>query len=133
MSTKNMRTLGVVGSIVGAIILIFGLSNYNNAKDAYKAASWFGETDTSQRWSGYMDNYKIFIIVGAIILAVFLILAIAGIINTTTKSTSGISLPEIQNNVSVSEKVSELKKMLDNNLITQEGFESKRKEIIDKM
>lgn len=133
MSTKNMKTLGIVGAIIGAIILIFGLSKYNYAKSMYKASSWFGETGSSKLWNGDMNNQKIFIIVGAIILVVSVILAITGIINSTAQSASGISLPETQSHVSASEKVSELKKMLDNNLITQEEFESKKKEIIGKM
>lgn len=133
MSTKNMKTLGIVGIIIGAIILIFGLSKYNYAKNMYKASSWFGETGSSKLWNGDMNNYKIFIVVGAIILVVSVILAITGIINSANKNTSDISLPEIQSNISVSERMSELKKMLDDDLITQEEFESKKKEIIDKM
>lgn len=132
MCGKAMRNLGIVGSIIGTIILIFGLSKYKNAKDAYKAASWFGETESSKLWNGYMNNYKIFIIVGAIILVIFLILAIAGMINSNTKDTNTIYLKD-KDNTSISDKVGELKKMLDGNLITQEEFELKKKEIIDKM
>ncbi|MDE7206561.1 MAG: SHOCT domain-containing protein [Lachnospiraceae bacterium] len=133
MDAKSMRNLGIVGSVIGAIIFIWGFVKHSNAKSMYKASSWFGETDSSQIWSGYMQNYKTWIIVGAIIFVVFVILAIAGVINSMGNVANSDTLSKTQSNVPVSEKVKELKIMLENNLITQEEFDAKKKEIMDKM
>ena len=131
MDGKSMRNLGIVGGIIGVAILIFGLSKYNYANTMYKTASWFGENDSSRRWSSYLDNYKIFIIVGAIIFTISFILIIAGLVNSKNKNS--VISNKTSNTASVSEKIGELKKMLDNGLITMEEFESKKKQIIDKM
>lgn len=131
MDAKNMRNLGIVGSAVGMIILLFGISKYNYAKSMYKASSWFGETDSSNIWNGYMSNYKIFIIVGAIILVIFAILAITGIINLRNRDDNSIGLAE--NNITTSQKLSELKQMMNDGLITKEEFDTKKKEIMDRM
>ncbi len=133
MNGKSMRNLGIVGSVIGAIILIFGLVKYNDAKSMYKASSWFGKTDSSQIWSGHMQNYKIYIIIGGIILVVFVIFAIAGVVNSKDKSSNSLTLSDLQRNISVSDKMKELKIMLDNGLISQEEFDTKKKEMIDKM
>lgn len=80
-----------------------------------------------------MQNYKIYIIIGGIILVVFVIFAIAGVVNSKDKSSNSLTLSDLQRNISVSDKMKELKIMLDNGLISQEEFDTKKKEMIDKM
>lgn len=94
----------------------------------------FGSTDSTYRgeaiWLSSMNNYRIVIIVGAIILAVGIILLISGIINLK-KETAKIENVEV--NVSTNGKMMELKAMLDKGLITSDEFEMKKKELLDKM
>ena len=137
MNSKNMGVLGIVGSIASGLVLAFGIYKYNDARSMYKAASWFGSNPSSDLWQGYMENYKICIIVGAIILIISLILLISGIIsNSNDKTSSTVVLesnsPEAEGK-KTSQKIIELKEMFNAGLITEEEFEEKRKDFLDKM
>ena len=78
MNGKNLRIVGFVSSIIGFIITAFGVYKYEEAKGMVKALGQgsvlFGSTDSTYRgeaiWLSSMNNYRIVIIVGAIILAV---------------------------------------------------------------
>lgn len=138
MNGKNLRIVGFVSSIIGFIITAFGVYKYEEAKGMVKALGQgsvlFGSTDSTYRgeaiWLSSMNNYRIVIIVGAIILAVGIILLISGIINLK-KETAKIENVEV--NVSTNGKKMELKAMLDKGLITSDEFEMKKKELLDKM
>ena len=94
MNGKNLRIVGLVSSIIGLIITVFGLYKYDEAKGMVRAlgqgAALFGSTDSTYRseavWLSEMNNYRLVIIVGAIILVVGIILLISGIINLKSKT-----------------------------------------------
>ena len=134
MNGKNLRIVGIVSSIIGFIITAFGVYKYEEAKGMVKALGQgsvlFGSTDSTYRseaiWLSSMNNYRIVIIVGAIIL----VIGIIGIINLKKETTK---VENVEVNVSTNEKMVELKAMLDNGLITSDEFEMKKKELLDKM
>ena len=138
MNGKNLRIVGLVSSIIGLIITVFGVYKYDEAKGMVRAlgqgAALFGSTDSTYRseavWLSEMNNYRLVIIVGAIILVVGIILLISGIINLKSKTEKIINA---ELNVSTNGKMTELKAMLDNGLITPDEFEMKKKELLDKM
>lgn len=128
MGNKNLKAIGGVGSVIGAGVTIFGKIKYDSAKSMYRTASWFGENKTSDIWAGYASNYKTILIVGAVILLIGIIILIAGFLGNDGNKAKG---DIVSNNAS--QKLLELKKLKEDNLITQEEFEEKRKQIIDTM
>lgn len=128
MGNRNLKAIGGVSTIVGTAVTIFGVVKYNSAGDMYRASSYFGENKSSDIWSDYMSNYKIIIIVGAIVLLIGMIILLSGFFGSGENE-----IKEVKPNSSVSQKLSELQKMKEDNLITQEEFDEKRKQILDSM
>lgn len=126
MEKKNIKIFGFVCVLFGSLVSLFGKFKYDSANTMYKTASYFGENKTSDRWDGYMSNYKIFIIVGLIVLLIGVIILISGFISSNTDSQMH---EKVELNTSI--RLVELQKMLDDRLITQDEFEQKRKQIID--
>lgn len=138
MNGKNLKTTGIVSIVIGAIITIFGTYKYKAARSMLQAldgaASLFGADEGTYRsgatWLSEAGNYKLMIIVGAIILIVGIILTVSAAINANTQ-TEGNEKVSMSN--STNDKVVELKNMLDNGLITPEEYEMKKKELLEKM
>lgn len=138
MHGKNLRIVGLVSSIIGLIITGFGMYKYDEAKGMVRAlgqgAALFGSTDSTYRseavWLNEMSNYRLVIIVGAIIIVVGIILLISGIVDLKSQTEKNVKVEAI---VSTNGKMTELKAMLDNGLITPDEFEMKKKELLDKM
>lgn len=134
MTGKNMKSLGIVGSIVGLIVLIFGIIKSGEAEANFSAASFFGPSVGSDIWADSMEDMKIVVIVGAIILVVSIIIAIAGFMSKSDSDeahqTDSINKEKEKE---PSQKLSELQKMLDDKLITQDEYDKKKKEILDNM
>lgn len=135
-----MRKVGIVGSIIGAIITLFGLYNYKNARGFYRALNYFGPSNSASSgiWSDRMDNYKIVLIVGAIILVVSIILLLASPNSSTTNNTQTFSDTNNLSEENVSSKdayarLSQLESMRKDGLITEEEYQSKKKDILDNM
>lgn len=127
MEKKNVKIVGTVCSLIGLIITIFGKVRYNSANMMYETASYFGENKTSDIWDSDMSNYKIVIIVGLIILLIGIIALISGYMIKDKENTyMGIKS-------SSSDKLTDLQKMLDSGLITQDEYNEKRKSILDSM
>lgn len=126
MGNRNLKAIGGVGVIAGAAVTIYGVVKYKSAGTMYRTASNVGAYESSDVWKGYMSNYKIFIIVGAIVLLIGAIILLAGFFG------SGNSKINVTNsNSNASQKMAELQKMKEDNLITQEEFEEKKKQILD--
>lgn len=125
MEKKNVKVIGMVCSLIGLVVALFGKVKYDSADSMYGTASYFGKNKTSDLWEGYMSNYKIVIIVGLIILLVGIIVLISGymISNKENISTSNIT--------NSSDKLIDLQKMLDSGLITQDEYDEKRKSVLD--
>lgn len=132
MNGKNLRIVGLVSSIIGLIITVFGVYKYDEAKGMVRAlgqgAALFGSTDSTYRseaiWLSEMNNYRLVIIV------VGIILLISGIVDLKSQTEKNV---KVEANVSTNGKMTELKAMLDNGLITPDEFEVKKKELLDKM
>lgn len=128
MEKKNVKIVGVVCSLIGLIVALFGKVKYDSADSMYGTASYFGENKTSELWEGYMSNYKIVLIVGLIILLIGIIILVSGFMLSSKESGT------YSNNVTnSSDRLIDLQKMLDSGLVTQEEYNEKRKQIIDTM
>lgn len=135
MDRNNLRIVGSVSLLIGAVITFWGLKQYSDAKAMVKALVdsdiLLGTTSIKSEsiWLDKMSNFKIVIIVGAIILVVGLIILISGIISSTRQT--NITNREIT--LSTNDKLLELKNLLDNGLITQDEYDEKKKSILEKL
>ena len=94
-------------------------SNYSECKGLYNTASYFGVNKSSFIWAGRAENYKIVLIIGAIILLVFIILLITSFLKVEKDD---VRQDERTINRDTYIKLTELNKMLDEGLISQEEF-----------
>lgn len=131
MGNKNLKAIGGVGTIIGVGVTIYGKMKYDSANAQYKAASYFGENKTSDIWFGRLSDYKIFILVGAIVALISIIILLSGFLGSGSKENN--EPIETKPTNSALQKLSELQKMKENALITKEEFEEKRKKILDSM
>lgn len=135
MDKNNLRIVGTVSLLIGAVITFLGFKNYSNAKAMVKALVdsdiLFGTTSIKSEsiWLDKMSNYKIVIIVGAVILVVGLIILISGIISSTKQT----NIENRQIASSTNDKLLELKSLLDSGLITQDEYDEKKKSILEKL
>ena len=104
-TTKN---IGIVGTIISVLLLCFSIYKYNQSVEFYKASGYLNTI-----WGERTDNYKLMIIICGIILLISVILLIS---SNTTQS-----------------KLKELEQIYNDNLITKEEYENKRKELLSKL
>lgn len=128
MGNRNMKIIGAVGTIAGAGVTIFGVTKYQSANVMYKTSKAVGVS--ADIWDSHMSDYKIYIIIGAIVLLIGAIVLISGFLVQGKQNQFTVSQ---EKEGSTSEKLAELQKMLNANLISKDEYERKRKEIIDKM
>lgn len=117
----NIKNTGIVGTIISGLMLFFGIYKYNYCISFFKASGYI-----TTSWKDKAGNYKIMIIVCAIILLVSLILFISSLLKD--KNFNVIEKPN-----STQSKLQELEQIYKCKLITKEEYENKRKEIIDKL
>ncbi len=129
MGNRNMKIIGAVGTVAGAGVTIYGVSKYKSANLMYKTCMAVG-VKSADIWSRRMSDYEVYIIVGAIVLLIGAIVLIAGFLVQGKQNQFTVSQ---EKEGSTSEKLAELQKMQSANLISQDEYERKRKEIIDKM
>ena len=118
MNTKNV---GLVGTIISGVLLLFGIYKYNYCMSFFRTSGYI-----TTLWKDRANNYKIVIIVCAVVLLVSVILLISSLLkdrNTTT--------PQLSN--STQSKLKELEQIYNDNLITEEEYNNKRKELLSKM
>ena len=141
MESKTLKSVGGVASIIGAAITWFGYSKYDGARSMDKALNagdhLFGgnSSDSIDLWSGRADNYKIVLIVGAVILVVGIILLVSGFVSGNKgqeiRETARVSnVPDKDDLFARLKKLDELK---NSNLISQEEYEEKRKQLISSL
>ena len=121
MNTKNV---GIVGTIISGILLIFGIYKYNYSLSFYKASGYL-----TRSWKDDADNYKIMIIVCAVVLLVSVILLVSSLLKD--KNVNSVVLSNITN--STQSKLKELEQIYKDNLITEEEYNSKKQELLSKM
>lgn len=117
----NIKNTGIVGIVISGLLLIFGIYKYNYCISMFKASGYI-----TTLWKDKAGNYKIIIIVCAVILLVSVILLISSLLNNENNKNNNI-----QN--STKSKLQELEQIYKQNLITEEEYENKRKEILDKL
>ena len=119
----------LISFIIGVILIIMGISSLGDSKVGFNA-----EVGTRTYKASQEDNkWGTICLVAGIGLCIF-----AVIYNNNAKIKelkSDTKNEEKSNNTqfTVADKMEELKRMLDSNIITKEEFEKKKKEIIDKM
>lgn len=139
MNKNLVKVIGIVGSVIGTIVGIFGWYKYHGAKTMFNAASAAelfsgGDPKASDIWEGYMGNYRIVLIIGLVILTVSIILLISGIISGSANTfvTDGSSKVD-KNDINIEEKLTEINNLLEKNLITNDEYETKKQEILNKI
>lgn len=118
MNTKNV---GLVGTIISGFLLIFGIYKYDYSLKLYKASGYL-----TRIWKDKADNYKIMIIVCAVVLLVSVILLVSSLLkgkNVNTISTSNTT----------QSKLKELEQIYKDNLITEEEYNSKKQDLLSQM
>ena len=140
MASRIMKILGILGSIDGIGIIMYGVTSYNNQKGLASALKgMFGTGDASHAISR-MSDFKVVILIGIVLLIVSLIIVAAGFLSTVGGTSNNNTIYYNASNgnngnlnkaTSNYEKLSELQKMRDADLITEEEFVVKKKEIID--
>lgn len=137
MKNQKLVSMGSIATIIGGIITVFAYNKFSSANGMIKTLNdgdlLFGtNSDNSLNiWINQSNNYKIMLIIGSIVLIVGLILLLSGFINK--KNEYNINQTENDNNNSIQLKLQELEQIYKNNLITQEEYDTKRKEIINKL
>ena len=134
MKDTNLKVIGAFAAGIGTVVSIYGFVQLDKGKGRYNIAVEFGNFDTAGIWAGHILSYKICIAAGLVML---LVGVIALIVWCTKKPISGenenINITKNNSGNSVTEKMMELKRMKDINLITEEEFEKKKKEFLDLM
>lgn len=120
MNTKNV---GIVGTIISGLLLVFGIYKYNYSLKFYKASGYL-----TRIWKDKADNYKTMIIICAVVLLVSIILLISSLLKDKDTRVTSSNI-----NNSTQHKLKELEQIYKDNLISKEEYESKRKEIINKL
>ena len=115
-TTKN---IGIVGTIISGLLLCFSIYKYNQSVEFYKASGYLNTI-----WGERTNNYKLMIIICAIILLISVILLISSLLK---------SKDNIQTSNTTQSKLKELEQIYNDNLITKEEYENKRKELLSKL
>ena len=141
MESKTLKSIGGVASVVGAGITWYGYSgmaksrsmiNALNAGDALFGGSSSKSIDA---WSGHADNYKIMLIIGAVILVVGIILLVSGFVSGSNRQDvhSVTVTNELDNKSNLTERLMKLDELKYSGLISQEEYDEKRKQLISSL
>lgn len=118
MSSKNV---GLVGTIISGVLLLFGIYKYNYCMSFFRASGYI-----TTLWKDRANNYKIMVIICAVILLVSVILLISSLLKNKNEI-----IPQLSN--TTQSKLKELEQIYNDNLITEEEYNSKRKELLSKL
>lgn len=133
--SKIIINIGITASIIGGIITGYSTSKYNEAKSMLNALhsgdKLFGtySGDAIKIWTNHSDNYKIMVIIGAVILAVGVILLISGLITASGNKNQ----KEVVDDLDIAERLKQLENLKANELISEDEFMEKRKELLNKI
>lgn len=141
MESKTLKSIGGVASVIGAAITWFGYSKYDGARSMAKALNagdhLFGgnSSDSIDLWSGRADNYKLVLIIGAVILVVGIILLISGFVsgNKGQEIKETVRIPDDSDKSDLADRLKKLDELKNSNLISQEEYEEKRKQLISSL
>lgn len=139
---KMLRNIGIVASVIGAIITGYGYYKYDEAKKMSKVLSdgqdLFGISSSSSKalniWSENEGNYKIVIIVGCVILIVGIIMLVSGLMNAENKKIKDdVKTESVQESKDVVDRLKQLEELKKSGLITEEEYERKRKDVLSSL
>lgn len=117
----NAKNIGIAGTVISGILLIFSIYKYNYCMSLFGASRYI-----TTSWKDRAGNYKIMIIVCAVVLLVSVILLVSSLLKDKGNKT-------VQVSNSTQDKLQELEKIYNSGLINKEEYDAKRKDIIDKM
>lgn len=136
--SKSIRNIGIVASIIGAVITCYGATKNKEAQSMLRALhsgdKLFGTRSTTgiNAWTEYSNNYKFILIVGSIILVVGIILLIAGLMGQISSENTNIHEAHTIE-FDVTEKLKKLEELKTTGLITEEEFAEKRKDLLSRI
>lgn len=126
--------ISIIGIIIGGLITLISYMKFEKANRHYNLSITNGNFDTAYAWSDDVEKFKIILIIGAIILVISLICFIGSVMTTQQKTVENISNNKNDlKSPNTTNKIKELKNMYDNGLITEEEFQDKKKDLLDKM
>lgn len=135
--SKSIRNIGIVSSIIGAIITCYGATKNKEAQSMLRGLrsgdELFGTHSTTSInvWTEHSSNYKIILIVGSVILVVGIILLIAGLVSQSNSNNTNVH--EVHTEFDITEKLKKLEKLKTTGLITEEEFAEKRKDLLSRI
>lgn len=118
MNTKNV---GLVGTIISGILLIFSIYKYNYCMSFFKASGY-----TTTLWKDRANNYKTMIIICIVILLVSIILFISSLLKDKNITVN-------QESNSIHSKLKELEQIYKNGLISESEYNNKKQDLLNKM
>lgn len=134
---KTLKNIGVVASVVGLIITIYGFIKFRKAQamiSASKAAgSLFNANNSNsiQIWENHSNNYKLILIIGAVILIIGIILFISGLMSGNhVELNKEPASNNTVNDIDISDRLKTIDKLRAEGLISQEEYEEKRNNLI---
>lgn len=147
MNNKIVRNIGAVASIIGAIITGYGFNKFSEAKSMVKTledgdALFGGSSSNSINiWASQRDNYKLMLIIGAIILVIGIIFLISGIISGSDKTQreSETIHSRTETNMGnsaekdIQERLNKLEELKEKKIITDAEYLEKRKDILSSL
>lgn len=136
--SKSIKNIGIVASIIGAVITCYGATKNKHAQSMLRALRSGDEllgtrsTRGINAWTEHSSNYKIILIVGSVILVVGIILLIAGLVGQINSNNTNVH--EVHTiEIDITEKLKKLEELKTTGLITEEEFAEKRKDLLSRI
>ena len=129
-------------AIIGGCITGYGYFKYGKAQSmisALRDGDALLGNDSSKSidlWSSYSSNYKLMLIIGAVILVIGIILLISGLLsenNSVISTEQSVSANADNSNNNISERLGRLEELKKEGMISEAEYEEKRKELISSL
>lgn len=133
---KPMVSLGAVATLIGGSITIYGQQNYDRCDGMRRALEDIARNSPGyQSWNSQCEDYRIVIIVGAIILVVGIIILLGGLFSPESNETvvGKPATPDPEPKAEAPTRISKLNELRDKGLITEEEYNKKREEILNSL
>lgn len=140
MESKILKSIGGVASVIGAAITCYGYSGLDESQSMIRALEagddLFGGSSSKSIdiWSEHADNYKIVLIIGAVILVVGIILLISGFVSgSKAQDVHPVSAANESDKGNLADRLKKLDELKSTGLISEEEYEEKRKQLISSL
>ena len=137
MGKRTLKSIGGVASVIGAGITWYGHSGFAKSQSMISALNagdaLFGGSSSKSIdiWSGHADNYKIVLIIGAVILVVGIILLVSGFVSGSKgQEVHPVVMTNDSDKRDLTERLKKLDELKNSGLISQEEYDEKRKQLI---